>query len=291
MVDLEPANVTGMDIPLADLIPTRKRQIRDHDFNKLLANLQAVGLLDPCCTWREGNRYYIVDGFIRYTAMAALGVKTVPCLVLDSRDLYTPNRQVNNLSPQQQEESLRKALEQIDEETIARAFGLDSLRAPSSAALHRELNSEVIATLEEGKIGQAAAKELKYVVPERQLEILGMMRESGDFSPAFAKAQVLATPAAGRSRKRRKNSPWDKSQRARCDLAGKLAEVEKHHDFYSSLYRQYVGDLLKLSIFVRQIVTRPALREHLEQNHPQALAFFDELLAQSADKAPDAGES
>ena len=65
---------------------------------------------------------------------------------------------------------------------------------------------------------------------------------NGDYSTAFAKAQVLMTPPAMRSKKHRKNTPWDKSQKTK-HLVKKLTEVEKHFDFYSALYRQYVGDL------------------------------------------------
>ena len=112
-----------------------------------------------------------------------------------------------------------------------------------------------------------------------------MMQDSGDFSLAFAKAQVLATVSNGRSKKHRKNAPWERGQQAKRDLVNKLTEVEKHYDFYSSLYRQYVGDLLKLSIHVRQIVTRPALHDYLENKHPQELKFLESVLAQSEGKA------
>ena len=111
------------------------------------------------------------------------------------------------------------------------------------------------------------------------------MEETGDTSLAFAKAQLLTTTPAARSKKARKNNPWERGQQTRRDLVKKLTEVEKHFDFYSSLYRQYVGDLLKLSIYVRQIVTRPPLNAYLEKDHAETLKFFEQLLAQSEGKA------
>ena len=68
-------------------------------------------------------------------------METVPCLVLSSRDLYTPNRQVNYLSPMEEIGMLRKALEKLDEKTIARAFGIESItesRALQSQARRTE---------------------------------------------------------------------------------------------------------------------------------------------------------
>jgi hypothetical protein len=180
---------------------------------------------------------------------------------------------------------LRKALEKLDEQTIAHAFGLESLKTRLNTTLYRDLPPQVAAAVEKGQVGQSTAKELTYVVPTRQLEILQMMQETGDCSAAFAKAQVLATVPGMRSKKHRRRTPWDKSQQTKRDLVKKLTEVEKHFDFYSALYRQYVGDLLKLSIYVRQIVTNPALHGYLKKNHPQYLEFFESLLALSEGKA------
>jgi hypothetical protein len=50
-------------------------------------------------------------------------------------------------------------------------------------------------------------------------------------------------------------------------------------------YREYVADLLKLAIHIRQIVTRPELRDYLGQHHPEDLAFFESVLAESEGKA------
>ena len=72
---------------------------------------------------------------------------------------------------------------------------------------------------------QSVAKELAYVVPKRQVEILSLMREGGDWSVAFAKAQILATQPSQRSKKRR-NGPWQRGHNTKRDLARKLAEVE-----------------------------------------------------------------
>ena len=85
--------------------------------------------------------------------------------------------------------------------------------------------------------------------------------------------------------KHRKSSPWEKGQQNKRDLVKKLTEIEKHYDFYSDLYRQYVSDLLKLSIHIRQIITRPALRDYLAKYHAETLKFFESVLAQSEGKA------
>jgi hypothetical protein len=78
--------------------------------------------------------------------------------------------------------------------------------------------------------------------------------------------------------------PAAQAQTTERDLAAKLTEAEKHYDFYSSLCRQYVADPLKLAIYMRQTVTRPELRDYLAQHHPEDLAFFESVLAESEGK-------
>jgi len=280
----EKANVTGVDVPIVQLTPLRKRTIGKKNYNKLLANIKTVGLIEPLCVCQEGKQFFILDGYIRYTVFLELGIDTVPCLVLPSRDLYTPNRQVNHLSPREENRMLRKALEKLDEQTIAQAFGVESLEARLKTSLYRELHPEVAAELENNHLTQAIARELAFVQPKRQLEIVTLMKDTGDCSTAFAKAQVLATPSHLRSKKKRGITPWQRGQNTKRDLVKKLAEVEKHYDFYSALYRQYVGDLLKLAIYIRQIVSRAELRAHLAEHHPEDLTCFESVLAESEAK-------
>jgi len=140
MPECEAANITGMDVPIIKLTPLRKRKVSKKNYNKLLANLKTVGLIEPLCVCKEGDQFLILDGYIRYTALLELGIETVPCLVLGSRDLYTPNRQVNHLSPREEARMLRKALEKLDEESIARAFGMEFVGTHLNSALYRNLH-------------------------------------------------------------------------------------------------------------------------------------------------------
>jgi len=284
MSNSEPSKVNGMDVPIIKLTPLREREVSKKNFGKLVANLKAVGLIEPLCICNEGEQYYILDGYLRYKALLDMGVESVPCLVLPSRDLYTPNRQVNHLSPKQEVQMLRNALEKLDESIIAKAFGVDSLNIRLNTSLYRSLHPSVIAELDSGKLMQTAAKELMYVVLDRQQEILNMMQESGDWSVAFAKAQVLRTPPGQRNKQKRHKNPWAKGKNTKRVLARKLAEVEKHYDFYSDLYRQYVSDLLKLAIYIRKIIINPDLKKCLTEKYPDDLKFFASVLDESEGK-------
>ncbi|MFN9642175.1 MAG: ParB N-terminal domain-containing protein, partial [Pirellula sp.] len=63
--------------------------------------------------------YEILDGTLRYRILLDLGVESVPCLIHSTRDGFTGNRMVNQLSASQEMRMLRKSLEELDEKTIA----------------------------------------------------------------------------------------------------------------------------------------------------------------------------
>lgn len=277
--------VQGADVPIVKLTPLRERKVGAKSFRKLKANLAAVGLIEPLCVCKEGETYYILDGYIRYQAFLEMGVETVPCLILRSRDIYTPNRQVNGLSRKQETKMLRKALETLDEKTVAEAFGMESLGSRLDTSLCKDLHADVCAALQAEKITRQTAKELKHVLQKRQQEILTLMEKSGDWSTSFAKTQILQTPPGQRTRKKRRSNPWDASAKKKRSLVKRLSEVEEQYDFYSTIYRQYVADLLKLVIYVRQIINRPALLEYLETHRPDAVRMFNEVMAESEGKA------
>jgi len=278
-------SIKQMDIPIVKLTPVRTRKVPAKAYARLMANIKAVGLIQPLCVYKEGDQYLILDGYVRYQVLMELGVEVVPCLILPNKDLYTLNRQVNNLSAKEQIKALRQAAEHVDEKVLAESLGIKSLASRLKTGVYRDLHPEALRALQSGSIFQSTARELTYVLPKRQAEIIHTMKATGDWSLAFAKAQILKTPPSMRSRKRKRETPWDKSANKKRALVKKLEEVEKHFDFYSALYRQYVGDLLKLAAYVRQMLARPKLRAHLGEKHADTLRLFESVIEESEGKA------
>jgi hypothetical protein len=62
-------------------------------------------------------------------------------------------------------------------------------------------------------------------------------------------------------------------------LLKRLAEAEEKHDFYTTLYRQYSINLLKLVIYARLLVTNERITAYLRDSHPDILATFQETVA------------
>ncbi len=270
--------VQGLDIPIVKLVPRSERKVSAKDRKRIEASLRAVGLLEPLVVYPLDDDYEILDGVLRYQILLEMGVETVPCLLWNQRDGFTSNRMVNQLSPAQEMRMLRKSLEELDEKTIADAFGMAGISHRLNSGLQKKLEPTVNKAFEAGKLTLQCVKELTHVKPERQAEILKLMDSCKDHSITFAKGMVLKTPAAKRTKTNSIKTPWSQADAKKSDLLKKLQEAEQQQDFYSGLYRQYTTNLLKLVIYVRSLLANPRVKEYLREHHPLELEAFEQVI-------------
>ena len=173
---------------------------------------------------------------------------------------------------------LRKSLETIDESRIASTFGLKSILHRLAPHLTKSLHPDVVKAFEQDVLSKACALELATVVPESQLEILAEMKSINNFSPSFCRSLIVQTPMAKRVKRKRLRRPWAEDENRRRDMMTRLQHVDKEHEFYSNLYRQYSADLLKVSFYVRKLITTPRIEAYLQSKHPEILAQFSEIV-------------
>jgi ParB family transcriptional regulator, chromosome partitioning protein len=269
----------GLDIPLIRLRPLRDRKVSKREFDRILASIKAVGLIEPLVVYPEGDDYVILDGVQRYRALLEMGVEIAPCIIGKQREAFTGNRMVNRVSPVQENRMIEKSLGEVDEETIAAALGISSLAHRLKKTLLKQLHPDVAAAFDHGKINRACTKEFTHVKPLRQKEILDAMEGYKDYSTAFVRTLVVKTPPQQRDPRRRKNNPWDKTTQRKNDLLKQLADAEQKHDFYSRLYKQYTIDLLRMAIYARTLLTNTLIRGYLERSHPVITARFEVVIA------------
>lgn len=269
----------SIDIPIMRLRPLRERKVTAREYGRILASIKAIGLIEPLIVYAEGDDYVILDGVQRYKALVEMGIEIVPCIVGKQREAFTGNRMVNRVSPLQEHRMIEKSLEELDEETIAAALGIQGITYRLKKTLLKQLHPDVFAAFDQGKLTRTCARELTHVKPARQKEILAAMQGYKDFGIAFAKTQILKTPVPMREGRSRTSGPWDKSTQRKGELLKKLTEAEQKHDFYSRLYKQYTIDLLRLAIFARSLLNNLRIRAHLDQQHPTIVGHFESIIA------------
>jgi ParB family chromosome partitioning protein len=267
------------DIPIIRLRPLRERKVNSREYDRILASIKAIGLIEPLVVYPEGEDFVILDGIQRYRALLELGVEVVPCILGKHREAFTGNRMVNRVSPVQENRMIEKSLQELDEQTIATTFGISGIAHRLKKTLLKRLHQEVAAAFDQNKITRGCALELTHVKPQRQKEILSAMEGYKDYSIAFARTLILKTPPPLRETRGRKSNPWDKTAQRKSHLLKQLAEAEQKHDFYSRLYKQYTIDLLRLAIFARSLLTNNRIRTYLDQHHHLIVERFEAVIA------------
>jgi hypothetical protein len=278
--------VDGIDLAIESLKPLNERPNinteKHRGYHRILSSIRKMGLIEPLCTYRENGEYIILDGYLRWLACEQLGYETVPCILYEDKEAYTFNRMVNNLSGFQEMKMMRKSLESLDEKTIADTFGMKSIRYRLAPTLVQQLHPTVAQAFEKDLLGKTAAMEMSCVKPERQAEMLKEMRRVNDYTPAFIRALVLKTPPEQRVPNKNPRQGRKKREREkRQALVERLEEAEKQHDFYTNLYRTYSADLLKLSLYVRKVITTPNIREYLESRHSLVFGEMCEIVLET----------
>jgi len=270
--------VHGIDISIVKLVPRNERTVAKKYRQRIEASLRAVGLIDPLIVYPLEDGYEILDGALRYRILLDLGVEMVPCLVHDSRDGFTSNRMVNQLSASQEMRMLRKSLEELDEKTIANALGMQSIGHRLNKGLLAKLHPGVVKAFNANKINLQTARELINVKQDRQHEILKLMQSCNDYSTTFARGLVLKTPTGKREKTTARRTPWAQADEKKSQLLKKLQEAEQQQDFYSGLYRQYTTNLLKLVIYVRTLLNNVEVKTYLQAHHAELAQVFEEIL-------------
>jgi hypothetical protein len=271
-------SVHGIDVSIVKLVPRNERKIAKKYRQRIEASLRAVGLIDPLIVFPIEDSYEILDGTLRYRILLDLGVETVPCLVHSTRDGFTGNRMVNQLSASQEMRMLRKSLEELDEKTIASALGMQGIGHRLNKGLLAKLHPDVVKAFDVNKINLQTARELIHVKQERQFEILKLMDSCDDYSTTFARGLVLKTSLVKRAKTSGAKSPWTQADEKKSQLLKKLQEAEQQQDFYTGLYRQYTTNLLKLVIYVRTLLNNESVRAYLQANYAELTQIFEEIL-------------
>jgi ParB family transcriptional regulator, chromosome partitioning protein len=277
----------GEDVLIELLVPLKERDINlktHRGFNKILSSIKAIGLIEPLCVYKENGKYIILDGFLRFKACQLLDVKTIPCMCYRDKEAYTFNRMVNKLSASQESRMLRNSLRTLDEKTVASVFGIKSLKNRLGMNILPELHPKVLKVLDKELMSRHCATELTYVSQERQLEILSEMDKSNDYSISLCRAMIIKTPSHHRNSHKVHKRAWRPESQKKQELVSKLEAIGKRYDFYTTLYRQYSTDLLRLSVYVRKLITNEQIRSHIANTTPEILERFESIVFETQGK-------
>jgi ParB-like chromosome segregation protein Spo0J len=191
----------GQVLPIKALLPVKKLAASlktSGKFRQIASSIAEVGLVEPPVVYADPRRpgtYLLLDGHLRVEVLKERGESEVFCLLATDDEAFTYNKRISRLAPIQEHFMIMRALERgVSEQRIARALNLDVPRIRQKRRLLNGICSEVVELLKDKHLASGAIAQLKKMRPARQIEAAELMLAANNFSEAYARALLAATP-------------------------------------------------------------------------------------------------
>jgi hypothetical protein len=273
----------SMVIPLSQLAPLKIMRAGTKESRKyaqIAISIRAVGLVEaPVVTQdpRNSGRYLLLDGHLRIEVLKDLGIAEVECLVATDDETYTYNKRVNRLAPIQEHRMILRAINRgVPQERIAEALGLDVQTVRKRTRMLDGVCGDAAELLKDTPCPVATFDVLRCMAPMRQVEAAELMTGQNNYTSAFAKAILVATPKAQLVDPRKHKPGGDRAvtaeQIARLDR--ELASLQSQ---VKSVEETYGIDNLHLTVakgYIRKLLGNARVVRWLTQHRHEYLTEF-----------------
>jgi len=199
-------------------------------------------------------------------------VASAKCLVSADDEGFTYNHKVNRLSAIQEHFMILRAIKSgVSEERIARSLDVDVASIRQKRDLLDGICPEAVQPLRDRKTTGPALREMRKVLPLRQVEIAELMCAAGNYSVGYAAAwwrrlrRGCWPRARGARRRRRACRPrrWPAWRQELESLGREFRLVEESHG-------KDVSNLVIVVGYLRKLLENARVLRHLGQHHPRS---------------------
>lgn len=269
----------GSILPLKNLSAavekTRKYQC-------IAASIREIGIIEPLVVFPQQDQpgiYILLDGHLRLQIIKGEGHRTVDCLVATDDEAFTYNHKVNRLSTIQEHFMIQRAIKNgVSEDRIAKSLDVDVSAIRKKRDLLNGICPEAVELLKEKQIGRKTICELRKVKPIRQIEMAELMIASFNFSVAYAKCLLAATPQDQLADHEKKKEIRGLSTE---DIARIEREMEGLEADFKAIEESHGKNVLNLVIvvgYLKKLLDNARVVRYLSRNHPEILAEFQKLV-------------
>jgi hypothetical protein len=250
-------------------------------YQQILASVREIGIIEPPVIARQqpnSNFYLLLDGHIRIEVLKDLGIEKVPCLVATDDEAFTYNKRINRLATIQEHKMILKAVERgVPESRIAKALNINITSIRKKQKLLDGICPEVANLLKDRHCPFNTFQSLKKMKPMRQVEATDLMIVMNNFTVAYSKALLAATPKdqliSPKKPKSFKGISPEKIEKMENEMANLQREIKLIEDTYGPdhlhlvLARGYITSILKNSKIV----------SYLKKNHDAIFFEFQKI--------------
>lgn len=273
-------------IDIAKILPLRKVSpgVRNTPkYKRIAISMRQVGIIEPIVVHPHNDvpeHFMLLDGHIRLDILRELGQTSVDCLIATDDEAFTYNHKVNRMSAVQEHFMIMKALKNgVSEEAIAETLGLDVSSIRQKRDLLTGICPEAVVILKKGERATAGALRLfRKVKPMRQIEMAELMLASSNFSIAYAKCLIAATPE---DQLVDPQTSKDIDGISPADMARMEREMESLSSDFRQIEEKHGKNVLNLVVSVawlKKLLNNARCVRYLAQSSPEILAEFQKIV-------------
>lgn len=275
----------GRVLPIRALLPVKKlsASIRTSSkFEQIASSIAEVGLVEPPVVYADPHRpgtYLLLDGHLRVEVLKDRGEAEVFCLLATDDEAFTYNKRVNRLAPIQEHFMIMRALERgVSEQRIARALNVDVARIKQKRRLLDGICPEVVELLKDKHLASGAIAQLKKMGPTRQIEAAELMLAANNYSEAYARALLAATPQDQlvNATKAKRINGVSLDQMARMER--EMANLQRDLKLVEESYGDDVLNLVVARGYLAKLFSNTTVARYLDRHQPDISRELRELI-------------
>jgi ParB-like chromosome segregation protein Spo0J len=251
-------------------------------YRMIADSIAEVGIIEPPVVFpdrRQPGTYLLLDGHLRLEILKDRGEREVFCLLATDDEAFTYNKRINRLAPIQEHFMIVRAIERgVSEQRIARALGVHVPRIRQKRALLHGICPEVVELLKDKHISSTAMAQLKKMRAGRQIEAAELMLTVNNFTTAYARALLAATPRDQlmNSAKAKQISGVSAEQMARMER--EMANLQRDLKLVED---SYGGDVLSLVLargYLAKLFSNATVAKYLDRHQPDIAVELRDLI-------------
>lgn len=281
----------GVTIPLGNILPLKVLPVgiqSSRRYLRIKASMQEVGIVEPPIVFPQKGKagtYLMLDGHVRLDIAKALGHSTMFCYVAVDDEAFTYNHKVSQLMPIQEHFMVLKAIKNgVSEERIARTLNVDPAAIRQKRDLLAGICPEAVELLKDRRASAGAIREMKRAKPMRQIEMAELMVASNNYTTAYARCLVIASPQnqiveTADGDKGMKNHGLEPRDVAR--IQSEMTGLERDFKMVQDEYGQNMLHLVVVVAYIRRLLDKAAVVRYLSRVEPAMLAEFQRIVETS----------
>jgi hypothetical protein len=275
-------------LPLASLLPVKQvteRMRRSHKYKVIAASIAEIGVIEPLIVHRQPDpegRHVLLDGAVRRDILLARKEARAECLLALDDEAYICNKMAIRLSILQEHFMILRAIERgVPEARIARALNVRIDHIRQRQKLLRGICPEAVQLLKDKPVNSVTLESLRKMRAPRQIEACGLMVAASNYSSAYARALLAASPDEGLLRPQKPGVPAIVTGADLALMERELKDVQAKASLTHAAYGRDMLDLVIAARYVGALLANPGIARYLDDNHPEIAREFRSIVPAS----------